>query len=130
MAFFSGHTLTSHSSKVEVILIILPIFLVYSSVPLSHASVMVSRHEQHHEPETEAAGWNSAIINFVIYTCASSTVTCQNVFQVKGLLEADMRHGRGKQSISVVYKVGKRKGRSILSCNSQGKIGPFLQLTF
>ena len=27
-------------------------------------------------PETEAAKWNSAIINFIIYTCAFPTGTC------------------------------------------------------
>ncbi len=31
-------------------------------------------------PETEAAKWNSAIINFISYTCAFHTLTCQNVF--------------------------------------------------
>ncbi len=27
------------------------------------------------DPETEAAKWNSAIINYIIYTCAFLTVT-------------------------------------------------------
>ena len=30
-------------------------------------SVMVSQHEQYHNPETEVATWNSAINNFMTY---------------------------------------------------------------
>lgn len=30
------------------------------------------------DPKTEVAKWNSAIIHFIIYTCASPTVTCKN----------------------------------------------------
>ncbi len=36
------------------------------------------------DPETEAAEWNSAVINFIIYTCTFPTVTCQNVFRETG----------------------------------------------
>ncbi len=50
-----------------------------SSVPVSHASMTVSEHEQYQDPETEAAKWNSAMFRFVIYTCGF-TVTCQNIF--------------------------------------------------
>ncbi len=32
--------------------------------PVCHDSVTVSQHEQHQDPETEAAKWNSAFINF------------------------------------------------------------------
>ncbi len=35
---------------------------------ISHDSVTVSQHAQHRDPETEAATWNSAIINVIIYT--------------------------------------------------------------
>lgn len=45
--------------------------LFYSSYPVSR--------------ETEAAKCNSAIINVIILTCASPTVTCQNVFWEKGI---------------------------------------------
>ena len=52
----------------------------FSSVPVSHDdSVRVSQHAQYQEPETEATEWNSAIIYFTIYTCAFTTVMCQNV---------------------------------------------------
>ncbi len=33
--------------------------LFYSSVPVSHGSVTESQSEQHQDPETEAAKWNS-----------------------------------------------------------------------
>ncbi len=51
----------------------------YSSVPVSHDSVTVSKHVQYQNPETEAAKWNAAIIHFIIYTCAFPTVTCPHV---------------------------------------------------
>ncbi len=51
---------------------------------VSHASVTVSQHAQHQDPETEAAKWNSAVIHFIIYTCDFPTVSCQNVFLDKG----------------------------------------------
>ncbi len=57
--------------------------LVYPSASLSHDSVTVSQHELHHE--TEAAKWNSAIINFNIYMCVFSAVSCQNVICGKHL---------------------------------------------
>ncbi len=47
----------------------------------------VSQHEQHQDPETEAAKWNSAFIHFIIYTCAFPIEMCQNVFSVKGVQE-------------------------------------------
>ncbi len=53
--------------------------LFYSSVPVSHDNGTASQHAQYQDPETEAAKWNSAIIHFIIYTCAFLTVTCQNV---------------------------------------------------
>lgn len=55
--------------------------LLYSS----HNSVTVVQHE-HKDPATEAATWNLAIINFIIYTCDVPTVNCQNVFCEKDLL--------------------------------------------
>ncbi len=39
--------------------------LFYSSVSVSHDSETVR--QQHREPETEAAKWNSAIIDLIIY---------------------------------------------------------------
>ena len=54
--------------------------LFFSSVPLSRDSVTVSCHAQYQDPENEAAKWNSAVINYIIYICAFSTVTCQNAF--------------------------------------------------
>ncbi len=60
-----------------MLLITLQMALFYSSVPVSHDSVTVSRQAQHQDPETEAAKWNSVIINFIIYTCAFPTETCQ-----------------------------------------------------
>lgn len=42
----------------------------YSSVPVNHNSVTVSQPAQYPDPETDAAKWNSVIINFTIYTCA------------------------------------------------------------
>ena len=41
---------------------------VYSDIPVSYNSVTVNQHAQYQDPETEAA--NSAIIKFIIYTCA------------------------------------------------------------
>ncbi len=41
---------------------------------------------QYQDPETEAAKWNSAIIHFIIYTCAFPTATHKNIFCEKGLL--------------------------------------------
>lgn len=47
----------------------------YLSVPVSD--------ESNEDPETEAAKRDSAITDFIIYTCAIPTVTCQNVFHGK-----------------------------------------------
>ncbi len=57
--------------------------LFYSSVSVSHDGVTVSQHAQYQDPETEAAKWNSAIIDFIIYTCAFLILTCQNVSRGK-----------------------------------------------
>lgn len=46
----------------------------------------VSQHEKYQDLESEAAKCNSDIFNFIIYTFAFLTVTCQNVFCVKCLL--------------------------------------------
>lgn len=60
--------------------------LLCSSVPLSHDSVTESQHAQYQDSETEAAIWNSAIISFIIYTCAfPAFITFQNVFCEKDL---------------------------------------------
>ncbi len=61
--------------KAQVFLITLTMAVFYLSVPVSQDSVTVSQHEQYQDPETEAAKWNSAIIHFIIYTCAFPTVT-------------------------------------------------------
>ena len=73
--------------KAQVLLITLTMALFCSSVPVSHDSVTVSQHTQYQDPETEAAKWNSAIVSFIIYTCAFPTVTCHNVFCEKGLMD-------------------------------------------
>ncbi len=57
-----------------------------SGSALFKCPVTVNQHERYQDPETEATKWNSAIINFIIYISASSTVTCHNVFSEKGLL--------------------------------------------
>ncbi len=44
---------------------------------LFYSSVPVSQQELYQDPETEAAKWNSAIIDFIIYACAFPTVTWQ-----------------------------------------------------
>ncbi len=72
--------------KAQVPLIALTMTLFYSSVPASHDGVSISQHAQHKDPDTEAAKWNSAIINFIIYICAFYTVIFQNVFRENGLL--------------------------------------------
>jgi len=36
----------------------------------SHVSVTVSQHAQYQDRESEAAKWNSATTNFIIYLCA------------------------------------------------------------
>ena len=43
----------------------------------------VSQHAQYQDPETESDTWDSAIIHFIIYTCAFPSVNCQNVFWEK-----------------------------------------------
>ncbi len=40
----------------------------------------VRQHPQYQDPKTEAAKWNSAIIHFIIYTCAFPTVPFQSIF--------------------------------------------------
>ncbi len=34
-----------------------------------------SQHEQYQDPETEAAKWNSAVIDFIIYSCAFTAMS-------------------------------------------------------
>lgn len=58
----------------------------YLSVSLNHVSVKVSQHAQYQNPEIEAANGYSAVINFIIHTCAFPAVTGQNVFCEKVLL--------------------------------------------
>ncbi len=55
--------------KAQVLLITLTMALFCSSVPVSHDSVTVGQHARYQDPETEAAKWNPAIINFIIYLC-------------------------------------------------------------
>lgn len=45
----------------------------FSGIPVGYDSVKVSQHEQYHDPETEAVKWNSAVIQFIIITCAFPT---------------------------------------------------------
>lgn len=47
----------------------------------------MSQHEQHRNPETEAAQWNSSISHLIIYTCVPSTVMCQHVLHERGQYE-------------------------------------------
>ncbi len=49
-------------------------------LPVSHGDTTVSQNEQYQDLGTKAAKWDSAIINFIIYTRAFPTVTCQNIF--------------------------------------------------
>ncbi len=63
--------------KAQVSLIILTMAPFYSSVPVCHDSVTVSQYARYKDPETEAAKWNSAVIHFIIYTCAYPAVTHQ-----------------------------------------------------
>ncbi len=49
--------------------------LSYPSVPASHDSVTVSLHAQYQDPETEAAKWNPAIINFIISVSVKTLVS-------------------------------------------------------
>lgn len=51
----------------------------YSDVPQRHDSETA----WNQDPEIEAAKWNSAIINFIIYTWSFPTATCPNVFSDK-----------------------------------------------
>lgn len=46
-------------------------------VPVMNYIVTVNQHAQPQEPDTEAAKGNSAIIIFIVYTCAFSVVTCE-----------------------------------------------------
>lgn len=63
--------------RAKVLLITFTLALFYLNVPVSHDSVTVSRRGP---PEAEAAKWKSAVINFIIYTCAfPPTVTSQDV---------------------------------------------------
>ncbi len=78
-AFFTAHILTCHSGKSTGVTHNIN-DVSDPSVPVSYDSVTVSQHAQYQDPGTEAAEWNSAIINLIIYTCASPTGTCQNVF--------------------------------------------------
>lgn len=55
--------------KAEVLLITPTIALFYSSAPVSNDSVTVIQHAQYQDTEVEAAKWNSAIVQFIIY-CA------------------------------------------------------------
>lgn len=52
--------------------------LLYSSVSLNHDGTTVSQHTQYNKVEPEATKLNSAIINFISYTCAFPCVTSQN----------------------------------------------------
>ncbi len=75
--FYSRHF--DLSGKAQVLLMTLTMALFYSSVPVMHDSVTVSQHAQHQDRKTWATKWNSAIIHFIIYTCALPSVTCQTV---------------------------------------------------
>ncbi len=63
-AIFTSNILTCHSGKItNVLMITLVMAKFYLCVPVSHDSVTVSQHVQYQGPETEAAKWNSAIVN-------------------------------------------------------------------
>lgn len=51
-----------------MLLIALTIALFFSSVPVSLYSVTVSQHEQYWDPETEAAEYNSTMLNCFTFT--------------------------------------------------------------
>ncbi len=69
----SDCTCFSCYSKPKVLLITITMALFYPGVPVNHDSVTVSQHAQYQDPDTEAAKWNSAIINLIIYTCERPT---------------------------------------------------------
>ncbi len=60
--------------KAPVSLITFTVLLFSSNIPVSHDRVTVSQ-RAHQDPETQAAKWNSAIVNFIIYTSAFLSVT-------------------------------------------------------
>lgn len=64
--FLTGDTV----GKAQLLQITLSVALFYLSDPVSHNSVTESHHAQHQHPET-------AINNFIIYTCLFPAVTSQ-----------------------------------------------------
>lgn len=73
LAFFTANILICQKRKSTGVTKVL--LLLFCCVPVSHDSVRVRQHAQHHNPETEALKWNSAVIHFIIYTSAFPTVT-------------------------------------------------------
>lgn len=61
-----------------MLLMTLTMILLFSRVSLNHDGTAVSQEAQCHKAEPEATKLNSALINFIIYTCAFTTVTSQN----------------------------------------------------
>jgi len=57
----------------------------FSRVPVNHDRVTLRQRERNQNPESEAAEWNSTIINFIIYTGAFPSVTCQTPFYKQSL---------------------------------------------
>lgn len=65
----------------------------------------VSQHAQCQEPETEAAKWNSAIVDFITYTCVFPTVTCQNSFSLFPVLRCLRMLGTTDLKNSSIIKI-------------------------
>lgn len=82
MPFFTTFLLVV-AGKAQTFQIKLMMALFYLSLQIS--CVNVSQHAQYWGPDTEAASWNLAIVDF-IFMPLIYTVTCQNFFCVKGLL--------------------------------------------
>ncbi len=68
-----------------MLLITLTMALFYSSVRVSPDSETVSQHEQHQDPETEAAKWNSAIILILFHLFFDCVMS--KCLQRKGLVQ-------------------------------------------
>ncbi len=83
--------------------------LLYSSVLVSHASEQVSWHAKRQEPKTEEAKWKSAIIHFIICTCAFANVAC-GMLSIKKLIRWFLRKGQTWPSVceAPAYAVGPR----------------------
>lgn len=54
----------------------------------------VTQHAQRQATGKSTPKWNSALINVICYTCAFSSMTCQNVRHEKGFLRISNKYHR------------------------------------